>query len=253
MLLSECANQVLQEFGGAMPDVLVSFEDASREFISVRALELQKLGVSTTDVTVTSTTLNATAREGALPQNIGIGMIPAFVELASYDSTSSVRHKVAIVPTEMIPSYEGSRAIAFYGSPGRYRLSWDAWDDGVLHLWADPIEDLTAFTSTDEVAYPPNFLVHLFKKTALNLVRVALFKLAIVDPASLRNSQANISTALNNFQMSLAAQVADWEVEFKKWRNLDLNSQAHLRRTHDELDAIGYNNVTGNIPLDLIG
>lgn len=253
MLLSTVANQVLQEFGGAMPDVLINFEDASREFLSVRALEMQKLGVSTTDVTVTKTTLNVSTRDGAVPTTTGVGMIPAFVELTTFDSSSSARHKVEIVPTELIPSYEGSRAIAFYGTPTRYRISWDSWDDGTITLWHDPIDDLTQFESNSEVPFPPNFLMYLVKKTALNLVRVARFKLAIIDPASYRQSQANISSALGGFEASLAGQVADWSAEFKKWRNLDLNSQAHLRRTHDELDAAGFNNVTGNRPLDLIG
>jgi hypothetical protein len=251
MQLSACANQVLQEFGGAMPDVLVSFEDASREFLSVRALELQKLGVSTTDLTVTRVPLNASTREGNVPTSTGVGMIPAFVELTP-DGVTDGRLKVEIIPLELIPSYEGSRAIAFYGTPTRYRLAWDAWDDGTLTLWHDPIEDLTQFQATTEITFPPNFLTHLFKKTALNLVRMARLKLALVDPASLRNSQANIATALSGFEMSIAAQVADWEVEAKKWRNQDLNSQSHLRRTHDELGYGSYNNVTGSDPLDFV-
>jgi hypothetical protein len=254
MLLSTCANQVLQEFGGAMPEVLVSFEDASREFISVRALELQKLGVSTTDVTVTKSTLNASSREGTVPATTGVGMIPAFVELTLNDSgVPDARLKVEIIPTELIPSYEGSRAIAFYGTPMKYRLSWDVWDEGTITLWHDPIEDLTQFTSNSDVTFPPNFITYLFKKTALNLIRTAVLKLALVDPASLRQSQANIGTALSNFQGSLAAQCSEWEVEFRKWRNLDLNSQRHLRRTQDELALSDFDNVTGSSPLDYIG
>lgn len=253
MLLSTCANQVLQEFGGAMPEVLVSFEDASREFLSVRALEMQKLGASTTDITVTKSNLSANTRDGLLPTITGVGMIPAFVELMHYDSSSEVRSKVEILPTELIPAYEGSRAIAFYGTPGRYRLAWDAWDEGTIVLWHDPIDDLTQFTGATDVNFPPNFLTYLFKKTALNLVRVANFKLAIVDPASLRASQNNIAGALKQFEASLASQVGDWNAEFKKWRNMDLNSQAHLRRTNDEIQSVGYNNITGNNPLDFTG
>lgn len=253
MLLSACANQVLQEFGGAMPDNLVSFEDATREFLSVRALELQKIGVSTTDITVTTQTINATTRDGLLDVSSKAGVIPAFVELTPTSAAGDEKYKVEIIPVELIPDYEGGRAIAFYGTPMRYRLAWDSWDEGTLTLWHDPIEDMTAITAATNVTFPPNFWTHLFKKTALNLIRLARLKLAIIDPASLRQSQANISTALTGFEQSLVMQIAEWEQEMKKWRNLDLNAQAHLRRTNDEINGRGYNNVTGYGPLDLVG
>lgn len=254
MLLSSCANQVLQEFGGVMPEVLMSFEDAEREFLSVRALELQKLGVSTTDITVTKSTLNATQRDGLLNTSEGDGMIPAFVELTPDSSTSGDdRVKVEILPVELIPSYEGARAIGFYGTPGRYRLAWDAWDEGTLTIWYDPVEDLTSIGAATDISFPPNFFTYIFKKTALNLIRVAVAKLMIVDPAQFKESKGNITAALSAFEKSIDRQVGEWEHEFKKWRNLDLNSSPHLRRTNDEIQARGYNNVTGHIGGDFAG
>ncbi len=250
MLLSTAANQVLQEFGGAMPDVLIDFEDAGREFISVRALELQKLGISSTDITVTKVAVAPVDREGLVPTSTGAGMTPAFVECIPFDTSTENRYKVEIIPIELIPSYEGGRAIGFYGTPGRYKISWDVWEEGTLSLWHDPIEDVESYTLESDVTFPPNFIIYLIKKTAFNLVRNADIKLALIDPAMFRQSKGEISGALSRFETSLARQTGEWEAEFKKFRNGDLNSQPHLRRTHDELASRDYNNVTGNNPLD---
>jgi hypothetical protein len=253
MLLSTCANLVLQEFGGVMPDSLVSFEDAAREFLSVRALELQKLGVSTTDITVSKRTIYPTERDALLTVTDGIAAIPAFVELTLRDDTSDRRSKVEIVPTEAIPGYEGSRAIAFYGTPQRYRLSFDAWDEDGITLWYDPVEDITAVTLATDLTFPANFWTYVVKKAAINIVRVGILKLAVLDPAHYKANKKDIAAALQAFASLLAPQVVEWEMEFKKFRNLDLNSQAHLRRTQDEIMAGDFDNVTGNIPLDFIG
>lgn len=253
MLLSTCANQVLQEFGGVVPESLLSFEDAMREFLSVRALELQKLGISTTDITCTKHTLYPTERDGLVSASIG-DMIPAFAELApTSDSTGNSRYKVEILPTELVPAYEGSRVIAFYGTPTRYRLGWDSWDEGSLTLWYDPIEDLTQMTAATDLTFPPAFWTFLFKKSALNLVRLLKLKLATLDPISVSNNKANIVAVLGMFEESLFEQVTEWQAEFRKFLNLDLNSQSHLRRTSDEIRARSYNNVSGRDPLDLAG
>lgn len=254
MLLSACANQVLQEFGGAMPDNLVSFEDASREFLSVRALELQRLGVATTDYTVTKSTLNASDRDGLLSPIFGEDMIPAFAELTPIDSSNeNYKYKVAIITPDLIPAYEGTRAIAFYGTPKRYRLAWDAWDDGTLTVYYDPVEDLTAIGQSSDVSFPAAFWTMLYKKAALNLVRLAIFKLAIIDPAEFRTSKMDIERSLNSFVALLAPQVAEWEAEFKRYRALDLNTQPHLRRTQDELSLADYHNTSRANPLDFVG
>lgn len=254
MLLSQCANQVLQEFGGAMPESLVSFEDASREFLSVRALELQKLGVATTDYTVTKTTLSASDRDGLLSPIFGDDMIPAWVEATPANSSNNnIRYKVAIITPDLIPAYEGARAIAFYGNPKRYRLSWDAWDDDTVTIYYDPVEDLTAIGQADDLTFPQAFWTLLFKKAALNTVRVALVKLALVNPSEFQGTKSDVVNALNSFVGLLAPQVAEWEHELRRYRALDLNTQPHLRRTQDELALADYNNVSRANPLDFIG
>jgi hypothetical protein len=237
-----------------MPDNLISFEDAQREFISVRALELQKLGASTADITVTKQSLNPSDRDGLVSPGIG-DLIPGFVEIVPYDQpvSGNTRYKVEILPVELIPAYEGSRAIAFYGTPTRFRISWDAWDEGDVEIWYDPVEDITQITSATDLVFPQAFWVFLIKKTALNLVRVAKFKLIALDPVEFRNSQKLLLDSFAHFEGSIADQVRVWEQEFNKHRSTDLNAQPHLRRTNDEVLSRGYNNVSGFNPLDLIG
>lgn len=251
MLLSTCANQVLQEFGGVLPESLLSFEDAQREFISVRALELQRLGISTTDITVSSRQIIPNERDAALTPVFGAGMLPAFVEVVPRGSSNdNERYKVEILPVELIPDYEGARAIAFYGTPTRYRLAWDAWDEGPMIVWYDPIEDITQIGTSTDLTFPPAFWTFLIKKAALNLARVAQLKLVVLDSSRHRSNAGAISATFGAFVASLSAQVQDWEREFHKFRNIDLNSQPHLRRTNEEIKARGFNNVTGYDPLD---
>lgn len=254
MLLSTAANNVLQEFGGAMPDNLISFEDATREFLNVRALELQKLGIATGDHTVTKSTLNASDRDGLVSPIFGEDMIPGFVELHRFDANyENDRDKVEIISVDLIPSYEGGRAIAFYGTPKRYRLAWDAWDEGTITVYYDPVEDITEIGQSQDITFPAAFWTFLIKKAALNLIRVALVKLAIIDPAEFRTSKQDISKALTSFVALISPQVLEWEREFHKFRNADLNTQPHLRRTTDEINYADWSNVTGVRPLDLIG
>jgi hypothetical protein len=253
MLLSTCANQVIQEFGGVVPENLLSFEDAMREFLSVRALELQKVGASTTDLTCTKLALAPSSRDALVGGSIG-NAIPAFAELTpSSDSTGNTRYKVEILPTELVPAYEGARVIAFYGTPTRYRLGWDAWNEGTLILWYDPIEDLSLLTSATDLTFPPAFWTFIIKKAAFNLVRLLKLKLVALDPANLTTRKADLVNVLTMFEQSLIGQVGEWQAEFRKYINLDLNSQSHLRRTSDEIRARGYDNVSGLDPLDLAG
>lgn len=242
LILSTCANQVLQEFGGAMPENLLGFEDAMREFLAVRALELQKLGISGTDKTVTSTSLAPTVRDAALPGGFG-DITPAFVQLADAgDSTGNTVSKVEIVPIEDIADYEGARAISFYGNPMRYRLAWDAWLEGTVYVWSNPILDLSAVTETTVMTFPPAFWTLLYKKTARNLVRIATLKIAfqVSDDPGLSTVAAALAVLLD----SLSAQTVEWEREFRKYTNLDLNAQPHLRRSIEERWARGVNDIT---------
>jgi len=236
-----------------MPDSLVSFEDAEREFINVRALELQKIGVSSTDITVVKQQLHPTTRDQLLIPTNGIDMIPAFVEIRPREMYGEERSKVEIVPVDAIPSYEGARAIAFYGTPMRYRISWDAWEEGDMTLYYDPVEDITSYGLSSDLTFPNGFWPFLIKKTALNVVRIAKVKLALINPSEYTMQKGDIANALFSFEMSIGGQVMDWEREIQKFRNLDLNSQPHLRRTQDELRARDWNNVSRNSPLDYEG
>jgi hypothetical protein len=239
MNLERCANQVMQEFGGAMPEHLLGMEDAAREFMAVRALELQKLGISGTDKTVINAALGPTRREDLVPGQFG-HCTPAFAQLAPTDG--SARVKVEIVPIESVPHYDGSRAIGFYGNPLNYMLSWDAWEEGEVYLWGDAAEDLTTLSMGSDIVFPEAFWVYLFKKTALNLVRIANLKISfqLSDDASL----APIIPALAALREDLTVQCSEWQKEFKKYTNLDLNTQPHLRRSVDELWARGSHEVT---------
>lgn len=257
MKLADCGNQVLQEFGGAMPDNLISFEDAVREFLNVRGLELQKLGMSVSDVTLTKQTLNPSARDEALPIGFGDDCIPAFAVATPNSGSDTWSAKVAILPMDTIDSYEGSRAIAFYGNtPKRIKYAWDVWDcDETVVVYFDPVEDMTTWTidpatQAPEVVFPPGFLPMLFKKAALNLIRVALVKLALVNPAEYISGKGDIFTALKMFENSIAAQVAEWDFEARRFRSLGRNQQPHKRRTFDEILAADWDNTTNNNPLD---
>lgn len=252
MLLSTAANQVLQEFGGTIPENLLSFEGAKREFMSVRALELQKLGIASTDITVVKQVLTPSSRDEVFPGGVGADIIPAFVEvqlLSALANQDETRYKVEIIPVELIPAYEGARVIAFYGlNPKRYRLGWDAWNEGELTLWYDTIEDLLTITGNTDLAFPQAFWTFIVKKTALNLIRIIRFKLAYNTPSEIKNTVPQVTSALNLMEQSMIAQVAEWQMEFRKYLNIDLNTQPHLRRTNDEIKRRDYNNVTGAYP-----
>jgi hypothetical protein len=246
---------VLQEFGGAMPESLIGFEDAMREFMNVRSLELQKLGMATTNITATSLSLTPTTRDELLSPVVGAGAQPAFVEaIPSGGSTDNgYRRKVEIVPLSVLPTYESSRAISFYGTPMRYRLAWDAWNDTELIFWYDPVEDMTSIQAASDLTFPANFWSFIVKKTALNLVRLAKFKLTITDRSALRAQKQDIIGALGMFETSLAVQLSEWQEEFRKFLSRELNQTPHLRRTNEELQAQGYNNISRNNPLDWVG
>lgn len=251
MKLINGANQVLQEFGGVLPDSLVSIEDAARELLSVRALELQKLGVSTSDITLTTMTITPAARDEAVSLGTNADIVPAFVVATPLNAASdSIRYKVAIIPPDRIHAYEGSRAVAFYGTPKRIMYAWDVWDcDESLTLYYDPIEDVSAIDTETTLTFPPGFYTMLVKKAALNIARVVKLKLAVLSPLDYPN-RGEIVNVLSSFEASIAGQVADWEAEARKFRSLDRSQQPHLRRTWDEIKYSDFDNVTGSTPGD---
>lgn len=249
--LNENSNRVLSEFGGRIPAHLLSFEDARREFLQVRALELQKLGIADTDKTVQSARLMPSSRNGAVPSSFG-DITPAFVEY-SPTNTTNVFEKVEIVPVEKIPEYSGGRAIAFYGSPLRYRTSFDFWTSGAITIWYDGVEDLFSVSGGDELAFAGAFSTYLVKKAAFNLCGTMLLNLAFSAAPEEDERMKIIVGVLKDFQSTLAIQVAEWQKEFRKFTNAPLNTQANLRRTNDEIAARNYNNVTRSSPLDYVG
>lgn len=248
MTTAELANQVLMEFGtGVIPEELLSFEDAEREAVSVRALELQKLGIASPDKTLSENALSPTTRDGTLSAKL-LEVVPVFAE-AELTGTGTGgdpnrREKVEIVPTQAIAGLEGARAIAFYN--GRYRISWDVWDEGSIWVWGYDLTNLASSTAADSVTFPASFWTLVVKKAALNLIRVLKLKLITTS-----HPQAEPFIAvLGSFEGSIGAQAADWEREFFKWRTLDPNLTPHLRRTQSEIRVRGYNNITGLSPLD---
>lgn len=251
MQLSDCISRVLSEFGGALPESLVSYSDVVKELVSVRSLELQKLGIATTNITTSHIEFTPSSREGSLP--VPYDYIPSFVEFIPNNTSQDVRirYKVEILPVESISEYEGARAIAFYGMPRKYLLSWDCWKFGKLDVWFDPVEDFTAINSdTSDITFPPAFWNFLFKKTALNIVRVALLKISMSRDPEIVERMELIRSSLAMFAKDLNNAVAEWEMEMAKFRNLDLNTQPHLRRTQEEILLSSYNNVTGSTPGD---
>lgn len=231
-----------------LPDVVLSFEDARREFLQVYALEMQRLGISDTDRTVTEAVIETDARDEQIK---GVERLPAFAEFhPSTAPNENYREKVEIVPLEMIAEYEGSRAIAFYGHPLRYRAAWDFWKHGTLYLFYDPVPIIESVAGADDISFPRAFYTYLVKKAALNLVPVARLKLAFLAPEEQKEMLPVILPVLASLEASLAMQAAEWARQFELYRNKDGNETARLRRTNDELQFSNYKNTTGRNPLD---
>lgn len=251
MKLLTAANQVLQEFGGVLPDTLADIEDAARELVSVRALELQKLGISTSDATLTTMTITPAARDEVVSLGSNADIIPAFAVATPLNaSNDALRYKVAIIPADRIHAYEGSRAIAFYGRPKRIMYAWDVWDcDETITLYYDPVESVIAQEISGNIDFPPGFYTMLVKKAALNIARVVKLKLAVLSPADYPN-RGEIVNVLSAFEQSIAGQVAEWEMEARKARSMDRNQQPHLRRTWDEIKYADFDNTSGATPGD---
>src|SRR6185369_896835 len=121
-------------------------------------------------------------------------------------------------------AYEGSRVIGFYGTPTNYRLGWNAWEEGVLNLWYDPIEDITAVTESSDLSFPPAFWIFAVKKTAANLIRTLRLKTMMVNPDEFKDRLPLIMNALNLHEQSLGVQCLEWQTEWKKFINMDLNT-----------------------------
>lgn len=242
------ANNVLGEFGFLPPEHLLAFEDVKREFVRVRSLEMQKLGLSSNHKTLTKAVLDLSAesRDALVPSE----MMPAFVEIHPTDSAyTNHQEKIEIVPLEELASYEGSKVIAFYGTPMRYRLGFDAWNYGSVTLFYDAIDDYTAFDGTDTIVFPPNFYIYLECKTALALIALFRLKIAFLFPPEQKEQMNLFMNALSLFEQSKFGYVNEWQIEFKKWKNKELNEQPHLRRTQTELWRNNFHNVTGFNPL----
>jgi len=244
--LNDCSNRVLAEFGGRLPAHLLQFEDARREFLEVRSLQLQRLGISDTDKTVQKLDLSAFDRDGNLPDDVSIGT-PAFAEYYDYNSHSNPnsRQKVEIVPVENIPEFEGSRVIAFYGSPLRYRAGFDFWNTGTVSVWFDGVEELLNSTGDMDANFAPAFITYVIKQAAMNLVPVARLNLSMNSLPEEGERMPFIMEALNGFERNLAMQTEHWYKEFKKYVGSGLNTQSRLRRSNFEIKARGINDLSG--------
>lgn len=243
------SNAALQEFGGIIPAELLAFEDARREFLYVRQLELQKLGIAPSNKTVTSSILDVSTREGTLeladdncdtePWAIDV----AFVEFQPTGGTIDERIKVTIVGVEDITNYEGARAISFYGNPLKYRLSWDSWDHGTLYLYYDPVEDIETLTDLSDcgnenaITFPLQFWQLLSKKTAFNLIDVIRLKLAFHQRPEEKEQTDLINNALTKMEQKLALRIAELDREWRRYINRDLNQQTYMRRSIIEMSA----------------
>lgn len=250
--LNSNAARVLAEFGGRLPAHLLQFEDARREFLQTRALELQKLGASDTDKTVQKISLRLKDRVGAVLVPKGLeGVIPAFVEtsVCNCGNCGSVE-KVEIVPVEKIPEYTSGRVIAFFGNPLQYRTNFNCCSAA---LWFDPVEDLMSIEGADETKFVPAFTTYLVKKAALNLCGALLMNIALHSAPEEDERMKIIIGAITGFQNNLSIQVSEWALEFKKYVNFPFNTQPNLRRTQDEISVRGYHNTTRSRPLDYIG
>lgn len=240
-------SQVLSEFGDIIPSPILSFQDVAREFLNVYMLEMQKLGISNTNITVEYFDVTSPSREFNLRNVIGKDVFPAFIEF--YPNNSIRIDKVEIVPLDKIPTYEGGKAAAFFGNPLKIKLSWDYWKDGKLRIYYDPIYDLTSTDLAENVSFPPNFIPYIVKKTAYYLIGLILLKASTLSYVDSDFNLQNFVSAMNAIKENLNTQIIEWSEEFRKFKNIDRNFQPRLRRTWDELQGMSYDNVTGNYPL----
>jgi hypothetical protein len=247
--LNNSANRVLGEFGQRIPAEILTFEDARREFLSVRSLALQRLGISDTDKLLTDRIVTGGQRTGMLPAFED--HIPSFVEYERSNPTTinPAPEKVEIVPLDKIPSYEGGRTIAFYDNQRRYRTSWDHWKNGTMRIWYAPMEDLAQVRGADDADFMTAFTTFLVKQTAMNLTSIIRMNLALqADSEQDLQRLTLIGDALSALQITLLPQVEEWKRAFKQYVNKDLNTQPHLRRTQGETTT--FDNVTGTFAGD---
>lgn len=247
--LNEQANAVLQEFGGILPESVLSFEDAKREFSYCRAIELQRIGIAATNKTVTVSEMILDTRDGVMimPTNVG-DLIPGAVEYEPSNLSAGryERHKVTIVNVDEIPAFEGNRAIAFYGEPMRYRISFDSWETGRIFVYYDPIEDITDITGDTSLTFPRAFWTYLIKTAAKNLINLVRLKMSWHLRTEDKEQFQAIMSALNSLEISLNMQSAMWKLELDRWINRDLSQTPYLRRSNVEIMARGYHDISNH-------
>jgi hypothetical protein len=57
-----------------------------------------------------------------------------------------------------------------------------------------------------------------------------------------------IASALDSKETKLISQVSEWQKEFQRWINKDLNQQIVLRRSNEEIQARGMGELGGPLP-----
>ncbi len=141
--------------------------------------------------------------------------VPVFVEIRDVDSTSEADWKSVIISNvtdvQSLGS-DGTRAMAFYGSPARARLSIDPEDSPVeVKLWYEPVGTLPS-----AIADSPRL-----SQAFHSMLKI---RTALMCSAYLPNSE-QLST-------SLLAQLAGWERKWKLWTTIDRNASVVIKRDY---------------------
>jgi hypothetical protein len=144
--LEEAVNQVLRNCGNPSADVL-SFEEATDFYLSALDYYLQMLTGSDSFQAGVNTPFNPPVKEGAVGGQYPL-IIPGFAEIL-VDADNNRWTGISIVNVDDINDVEavGRRAIAFFGQPVQYRLSWNPAGDQ-LRFWYSQ-ESLEAQTMQD--------------------------------------------------------------------------------------------------------
>lgn len=203
--LEEGISQIMKNCGGQCPPEVLSLEDASDFYLSALDFYLQKLAGTDHFAGGRSQLWSPGGKTGALggqtPQTI-----PGLVEI-QIDETGERWAPIPILNVDDISSMEsvGRYAVAFFGQPVRYRLSWDPTQaSDVLRHWTEPDAEILG-TLQDTPALPRTFFQNMVP------MRATLFEafpqLVLRDPARYKDF-VNLKTRL------YSSQLGEWDAQF---------------------------------------
>jgi hypothetical protein len=213
--LEEGVNQVLRNCGGPPADVL-SFEEATDFYLSALDYYLQMLtGSDNFQASGASVPFVPPTKIGQVGGQFP-STIPGYVEVQA-SADRDIWSGISIVNVDDINDFEGvgRRAIAFYGQPVQYRLSWDpTLHADTLRLWYSP-DSLGAQTLQDTPPLPRTFFQNMVPMRAT--VIDALAQLILKDPT---RYQAFVSLKMGTY----SNQLQQWDEQFKSfvYENKDL-------------------------------